>query len=148
MKVVVRFAGIVAVILALAGCAGINSPNVPSFLTSGNLARIEVTNNQNGHKGVASTQLDNINELLNVLHLGNIAADSRTNAPAPTASAYTLVAYDSSQVVWTLQIIDPQTSSHVYLSDALHPANSGVYPLKQSIVGSDLDQFIQKYPAS
>jgi hypothetical protein len=35
----------------------------------------------------------------------------------------------------------------VYRAPTVHPANNGVYPLKQAILIKDLDQFVQKNPA-
>ena len=148
MNIIARLVGITAVLFALVGCSGINAPNIPSFLASDNLTRIEVINDTTGQKGLASKELDNLNELLNTLHLGDITADSRADAPEPTASVYTIVASDQAGVVWTVRVLNAPESNRVYISDAIHPANSGIYPLKQSIKSDDLAQFIHKYPAS
>lgn len=113
MKALVCAAGIVAALLPLIGCMGVNTPNIPSFVTSDNLIRIEVTNDQVGQKGLASKAGDNFNELLKMLHLGDITASSRIDVPEPTASAYSLVAYDTTQFVWTIRVLDSPESSRV-----------------------------------
>ena len=130
--------------LLLAGCGG---GNVPSFVTSDNLTRIEITNDQTGQKGLATKEADNLYAFLDMLHLGDITAESRMDAPEPTTSVYTIVVHDSSQVVWSIRVLDSPQSSRIYLKDEIHPANNGVYPLKQAIVIKDLDQFVQKNPA-
>jgi hypothetical protein len=130
--------------LLVAACG---SGNVPSFVSSDNLTKIEITNEQTGQKGIASKEADNLYAFLDLLHLGDITSASRMDAPEPSASAYTIVVHDANQVVWSVQVLDSPQSSRVYLSDTLHPANSGVYPLKQPIIIKDLDQFVQKNPA-
>src|ERR1700694_5627877 len=124
MKAFMLGAGIVVVLLTLVGCAGPNPPNVPSFLNSDAVTRIEITNDQTGQKGLASSDADNLNELLTMLHIGSIKADSRMSTPEPSASAYTLVARDSSQVLWVLRVLDSPTSNRIYLHDSVHPANT------------------------
>jgi len=131
----------------LAGCTVGNGSNIPAFL-SGSIIRIEVTDNQAGKKGVASKDQDNLNELLNILHLGDLTTDQRSNAPAPASAAYTVVAYTNAGEAWSLQVPDVPQSDRVYLHDDAHTANDGTYPLKQPIVAAELDQFIRKYPAS
>src|SRR5579883_1298476 len=133
MKGIIRLVGIVSALVTLVGCAGSNASNLPSFLTSDNLTRIEVINDQTKHKGQASRDLDNMNELLNMLHLGDLTTDAREKAPEPTSSVYTIVAYDQAGITWTVQVLSVPESSRIYMSDAVHPANSGIYPLKQAI---------------
>jgi len=145
MTLIARLSSALLILLMLAGCG---ASNVPSFVAGESLQRIEVTNDQTGHKGVASKDNDNLNELLNLLHLGDITADSRSDAPVPTTSVYTVVAYDQSQSLWTVFVPDNPQSNRIYFSDAVHPDNSGIYSLKQPIQTADLDQFVQKYPAS
>jgi hypothetical protein len=148
MKLITHMSMVAAVALVLAlllaGCGG---GNVPPFVTSDNLTRIEVTNDQNGQKGLASKEADNLNVLLNMLHLGDITASTRMDASEPTASAYTIVVHDSTGIVWSVRVLDAPQSSRVYLNDAVHLANNGIYPLKQPILIKDLDQFVQKNPA-
>ena len=149
MKLIMRMSIIALVALTLAGCGG---GNVPSFVTSDNLTRIEITNDQTGQKGVATKEADDLYAFLDLLHLGDLMAASREDAPEPDSSVYTIVVHDSSQVVWSIQVLDsPQSSriylkesSRIYLKDEIHPENNGIYPLKQAIVIKDLDQFIQK----
>ena len=148
MKAITRLVGIVALLCILVGCAVINAPNLPSFLAGESLPRIEVINTQTGQHGLATSDLDNLNELLDDLHLGDLTTAARVAAVAPTSSAYTIIAYEQAGVAWTVQVLDAPQSSRVYLSDALHPANSGIYPLKQAISGDDLAQFMRNYPAS
>lgn len=148
MKLIVLLAGVMAALVALVGCLGSNGSNVPSFLTSDNLTRIEVINNQTGQKGQASKDLDNMNELLNMLHLGDLTTDARKGGPEPTASVYTIIASNQGGVVWTVQVPDTPESARVYIRDAMHSANSGFYQLQQPITSDDLTQFMHKYPAS
>jgi hypothetical protein len=137
-------AGIVALAVLLVGCGG---GYVPSFLPGDNLSQIEVINNQTGQKGLATKAADNVYTLLYTLHLGDITADSRQDAPEPTNAVYTIIVHDATQVVWRVQVPDAPQSSRVYLNDAVHPANNGIYPLKQPIVIADLDQFVRSFPA-
>jgi hypothetical protein len=139
--------GVVAGTLALGGCALITPPSVPSFLTSDNLTQIEVINNQTGQKGLASKEADNIYSLLGELHLGDITANTRTDAPEPPASVYIIIVHDATRVVWSVQVLDAPQSSRVYLNDAVHAANNGIYSLKQPILIADLDQFVRSFPA-
>jgi hypothetical protein len=148
MKLIIRLVGIVVALVALVGCSGSNASHLPSFLASDSLTRIEVINDQTGQKGQASRDLDNLNELLNTLHLGDLTTDAREKAPEPTSSAYTIIASNQAGVVWTVRVLGSPESSRVYISDAVHSANSGIYQLKQSIRSDDLAQFIRKYPAS
>jgi hypothetical protein len=136
---------IAPVALMLAGCG---AGNVPSFVTSDNLTRTEITNDQTGLKGIASKEADNLYAFLDLLHLGDITVASRMDTSEPATSVYTIVVHDSSQVVWSVRVLDSPQSSRVYLNDALHPANNGIYPLKQPIIIKDLDQFVEKNPAS
>jgi hypothetical protein len=136
--------GIVAVVLLLAGCGG---GNVPPFVTGDHLTQIEVINNQTGQKGLASKEADNLYALLDLLHLGNITADRRQDAPVPTTAMYTIVVHDATQVVWSVRVLDAPQSSRVYLNDTMHPANNGIYPLRQPIIIADLHQFVQHFPA-
>jgi hypothetical protein len=106
MKIIIRLVGIVALLGALAGCSLFTAPNLPSFLASDSLTRIVVINNQTGQKGQASRNLDNLNELLNELHLGDLTTDARVAAPAPTSSVYTIIASDQAGVAWTVQVLD------------------------------------------
>lgn len=145
MRLITRISFIAAVALMLAGCGG---GNVPSFVTSDNLTRIEITNDQTGQKGLASKEADNVYAFLDMLHLGGITAESRMDVQQPTTSVYTIVVHDSSQVVWSVQVLDSPQSSRIYLSDAIRPANNGIYPLKQPIFIKNLDQFVQKNPAT
>ncbi len=147
LKKLVLATCIAAALLTVAGCSISTSSNVPGFLSNDTVTQIVVTNNQTGQKGVASNNADNLNELLDTLHWGDLTTSMRTAAPQPTTSAYRLVAYDNTTVVWSLYVRGAPESSRVYISDATHPANSGDYPLKQPIKSSDLDQFISKYPA-
>jgi hypothetical protein len=136
--------GIVAVALLLAGCGG---GNVPPFVAGDHLTQIEVINNETGQKGLASQEADNLYALLDLLHLGDITADTRQDAPEPTLSVYTIVVHDATQIVWSVRILDAPQSSRVYLNDTMHPANNGIYPLKQPIIIEDLTQFVQHFPA-
>jgi hypothetical protein len=145
MKLITRMSFIAAVALMLAGCGG---GNVPAFVTSDNLTRIEKTNDQTGQKGMATKEADNLYAFLDLLHLGDITAASRVDAPDPATSVYTIVVHDALQVVWSVRVPDSPQSSRVYLNDAVHPTNNGLYPLKQPILIKDLDQFVQKSPAT
>jgi hypothetical protein len=147
VKVIVRLAGVVAALLTPGGCALLNPPSVPSFLTSDNLTQIEVIDDQTGQKGLASKEADNLYSLLGTLHLGDITPDMRQDAPEPAAAVYTVVVHDATQVVWSVRVPDSPRSSQVYLNDAVHPANNGIYPLKQPILIADLDQFVRSFPA-
>jgi hypothetical protein len=148
MKPIARVSGlvssIVAVALLLAGCG---RGNVPTFVSGDHLTQIEVINNQTGQKGLASQEADNLYALLDLLHLGDITADTRQDAPVPTTPVYTIVVHDATQVVWSVRVLDAPTSSRVYLNDTVHPANNGIYPLKQPIVIADLTQFVRRFPA-
>jgi hypothetical protein len=135
---------IVAVALSLAGCGG---DNVPTFVRGDNLTQIEVINNQSGQKGLATKEADNLYALLDLLHLGDLTADTRQDATEPTTSVYTIVVHDATQVVWSVQVLDAPQSSRVYLNDVVHPANNGIYPLKQPIIIEDLNQFVRSSPA-
>lgn len=138
--------GIVATTaLLLAGCGG---GNVPSFVASDNLTKIEITNDQTGQKGLASKEADNLYAFLDLLHLGDITAESRMDAQEPTTSVYTITVHDATQVVWSVRVLDSPQSSRIYLNDALHPEHNGIYALKQPIVIKDLDQFVQKNAAT
>lgn len=147
IKLIVSVAAMIAVLVMLVGCGG-SSSNLPSFLNSDRLTRIEVVNNQTGQKGQASKDLDNVNELLNMLHLDNLSPDTHKKASEPTSSTYTITGYSQGHVVWTIQVMDTPTSSRVYIHDGIHAANSGLYQLQQPIASEDLTQFIRKYPAS
>src|SRR5438477_9881836 len=123
MKLIVHLAGVIVALVALAGCLGNNASNLPSFLTSDSLTRIEVINNQTGQKGQAARDLDNIDELLNMLHLGDLTTDAREKAPEPTSSGYTIIASNQGGVVWTIRVLGTPNSSRVYIRDAIHAAN-------------------------
>jgi hypothetical protein len=57
-----------------------------------------------------------------------VIAASRVDAPESSASMYTLVVHDDNQVVWRVRVLDSPQSDCIYLDDAVHPANNGVYP--------------------
>jgi hypothetical protein len=144
MKRLMRRSICAVVALILAGCGG---GQVPAFVTRDNLTHIEVRNDQTAQTGVASKAADNLYAFLDLLHLGDITATSRMDTPEPTTSVYTILVHDSTQVVWSVRVLDSPQSSRVYLNDVVHPANNGIYPLKQPIIIKDLDQFVQKNPA-
>lgn len=143
---IVHLVGVMTALVALTGCLTTAS-NVPSFLTSDSLTRIDVMNTQTGQKGEASRDRDNMNELLNMLHLGDSTADTREKASEPTASMYTIIASTQQGVAWTVRVPGTTQSSRVYIRDTVHPEKSGFYQLQQPIMSNDLTQFIHKYPA-
>ena len=145
MRLAVRAAIVAVLALLLAGCAG---GNVPSFVTSDNLTKIEITSDQTGQKGLATNEADDLYAFLDLLHLADLTSSSRQDAPEPTTSVYAIVVHDSSRVVWSAKVLDSPQSSRVYLNDAVHPANNGIYTLKQAIVIKDVDQFVEKNPAT
>lgn len=98
-----------------------------TLLNNDSLTRIEVINNQTGQKGLASRDLDTMNELLNMLHLDDLTTRTHEKAPKPTSSAYTIVAYHQGQIVWTVRVLGIPTSLRVYIRGAIHKENSGFY---------------------
>lgn len=135
-----------AVLCALGGCSLTGAPNIPTFLTSDHISQIVVVNDHTAHRGVASQKADDLNALLNNLNIGGLTTAGRTAAAEPATPAYTLTAYVNTSLVWTLLVLDTPTSSRVYIGDAVHPGNSGIYTLSQPIKSSDLDQFISQNP--
>ena len=138
--------GLAVILLTLVTCSLTGAPNIPSFLTSDHISQIIVSNDHTGANGVASQKADDLNVLLNLLNIGGLTTSAREDAAEPTTSAYTLTTYVNTTVVWTLFVLDSPTSSRVYIHDAAHPGNSGIYPLAQPIKSSDLDQFISQNP--
>jgi len=146
VKLALMGIGLAAVLFTLGGCSLTSAPNIPGFLTSDHISQITVVNDHTDQQGIASQKADDLNVLLNYLNIGALTTAGRTAAVAPTTPAYTLTTYVNTSVVWTLLVLDTPTSSRVYISDAVHPGNSGLYTLSQAIKSSDLDQFISQNP--
>ena len=133
-----------AVAALLTAAAACSSAHPPAFDTGG-VTKIEITNNGNRAKVTASRAKDNLYELLDALHLGQLKASNRRQATAPTRPAYTAILYHDEDHTLTVDIPDTPTSSTVYVHDPAHPDHDGTYPVTDPVKAADLDTFIHKY---
>jgi hypothetical protein len=118
---------------------------VPSFIDASRLTKILLTSNATGRTSVATPGNDNVNELLNMLHLSDVSAGTKSHQ-CESFIGFTVALFEGGKAVLKVSISrSPQTSS-ILLMDSTDDTRSGCYSLKHSIVAADLQGFINKYP--
>jgi hypothetical protein len=135
--------GIAGLLILLSACG---HQQVPSFTATKHITRAEVTNNLGGGTGIASPANDNLNELLNTLHLGDVTDATPKDATAPPAPGFTAVLYDHDSVALKILIPQAATATAVYIQDEADSTHTGTYALKHALKAADLQRFIPKYP--
>jgi hypothetical protein len=131
--------------LALAACG---SEDVPRFINSSHISKVVLASTTSGRTSTATPAKDNVNELLNMLHLSDVTAGSKTHSAAPRTPGYTVVLYDRGKALLTVLIPKGQRISAIYLYDTTNSKRTGSYSLKHAIGSADLRGFIAKYPDS
>jgi len=129
-----------SVLLTIAACG---SPQLPSFIDSGKITRADLT--CLGKTATTDQSKDNLNELLNLLHLGDLTPGARTTGAPPDSPVCTVHLFE--QEVPSFQVLIPAgaQTQEVYLRNETGPTNTGTYPLPMPIRAAELQGFVTKY---